>query len=39
MTDLRGHVALITGGVFLADPALTFHTGDTLTVDGGYTRF
>jgi NAD(P)-dependent dehydrogenase (short-subunit alcohol dehydrogenase family) len=24
---------------FLADPALTFHTGDTLVVDGAYTRF
>ena len=23
--------------VFLADPALTFHTGDTVVVDGGYT--
>jgi NAD(P)-dependent dehydrogenase (short-subunit alcohol dehydrogenase family) len=22
---------------YLADPALTFHTGDTITVDGGYT--
>lgn len=25
--------------VFLADPSLTFHTGDTLVVDGGYTIF
>lgn len=25
--------------VFLADPTTTFHTGDTLTVDGGYTIF
>jgi NAD(P)-dependent dehydrogenase (short-subunit alcohol dehydrogenase family) len=25
--------------VYLADPALTFHTGDTLVVDGGYTVF
>jgi enoyl-[acyl-carrier-protein] reductase (NADH) len=25
--------------VFLADPTLTFHTGDCLTVDGGYTIF
>lgn len=25
--------------VFLADPANTFHTGDTVTVDGGYTIF
>ena len=25
--------------VFLADPKLTFHTGDTVTVDGGYTIF
>lgn len=25
--------------VFLADPALTFHTGDSLVVDGGYTVF
>lgn len=25
--------------VFLADPTLTFHTGDTLVVDGGYSIF
>lgn len=25
--------------VYLADPTLTFHTGDALTVDGGYTVF
>lgn len=25
--------------VFLADPSQTFHTGDTVTVDGGYTVF
>ena len=25
--------------VFLADPTVTFHTGDTMTVDGGYTIF
>jgi NAD(P)-dependent dehydrogenase (short-subunit alcohol dehydrogenase family) len=25
--------------VYLADPSLTFHTGDTVTVDGGYTVF
>lgn len=25
--------------VFLADPTSTFHTGDTITVDGGYTVF
>jgi NAD(P)-dependent dehydrogenase (short-subunit alcohol dehydrogenase family) len=25
--------------VFLADPTLTFHTGDTVVVDGGYTVF
>lgn len=25
--------------VFLADPTTTFHTGDTITVDGGYTVF
>jgi NAD(P)-dependent dehydrogenase (short-subunit alcohol dehydrogenase family) len=25
--------------VYLADPKLTFHTGDTLVVDGGYTVF
>lgn len=25
--------------VFLADPTTTFHTGDTLVVDGGYTVF
>jgi NAD(P)-dependent dehydrogenase (short-subunit alcohol dehydrogenase family) len=24
---------------FLADPALTFHTGDSVVVDGGYTKF
>jgi hypothetical protein len=24
---------------YLADPAITFHTGDTLVVDGGYTIF
>ena len=26
-------------GAYLCDPALTFHTGDSLTVDGGYTIF
>ncbi len=26
-------------GAYLCDPALTFHTGDSLTVDGGYTVF
>jgi NAD(P)-dependent dehydrogenase (short-subunit alcohol dehydrogenase family) len=26
-------------GAFLADPSLTFHTGQELTVDGGYTVF
>jgi NAD(P)-dependent dehydrogenase (short-subunit alcohol dehydrogenase family) len=25
--------------VFLADPSQTFHTGDTVTIDGGYTVF
>jgi NAD(P)-dependent dehydrogenase (short-subunit alcohol dehydrogenase family) len=25
--------------VFLADPSYTFHTGDALVVDGGYTIF
>jgi NAD(P)-dependent dehydrogenase (short-subunit alcohol dehydrogenase family) len=25
--------------VYLADPRITFHTGDTLVVDGGYTVF
>ena len=25
--------------VFLADPTLTFHTGDCVVVDGGYTVF
>jgi len=25
--------------VFLADPAQTFHTGDCVVVDGGYTIF
>lgn len=25
--------------VFLADPTATFHTGDTIVVDGGYTVF
>jgi NAD(P)-dependent dehydrogenase (short-subunit alcohol dehydrogenase family) len=28
-----------TVAVYLADPALTFHTGDTLVVDGAYTIF
>lgn len=28
-----------TVAAYLADPALTFHTGDTLVVDGGYTIF
>jgi len=28
-----------TIGAFLADPTLTFHTGQELTVDGGYTVF
>jgi enoyl-[acyl-carrier-protein] reductase (NADH) len=26
-------------GAYLCDPSLTFHTGDALTVDGGYTIF
>ena len=25
--------------VFLADPTVTFHTGDSIVVDGGYTVF
>jgi hypothetical protein len=25
--------------VFLADPSYTFHTGDSVVVDGGYTIF
>jgi NAD(P)-dependent dehydrogenase (short-subunit alcohol dehydrogenase family) len=25
--------------VFLADPTVTFHTGDSIVVDGGYTLF
>jgi hypothetical protein len=25
--------------VFLCDPALAFHTGDCVVVDGGYTIF
>jgi hypothetical protein len=25
--------------VFLADPEFTFHTGDSMVVDGGYTVF
>jgi NAD(P)-dependent dehydrogenase (short-subunit alcohol dehydrogenase family) len=25
--------------VYLADPTLAFHTGDTLVADGGYTVF
>jgi NAD(P)-dependent dehydrogenase (short-subunit alcohol dehydrogenase family) len=25
--------------VYLADPSLTFHTGDTLVVDGAYTIY
>ena len=28
-----------SAAVFLADPTSTFHTGDTITVDGGYTVF
>jgi NAD(P)-dependent dehydrogenase (short-subunit alcohol dehydrogenase family) len=24
---------------FLADPSISFHTGDTIVVDGGYTIF
>jgi NAD(P)-dependent dehydrogenase (short-subunit alcohol dehydrogenase family) len=28
-----------TVGAFLADPALIFHTGDSMVVDGGYTIF
>jgi NAD(P)-dependent dehydrogenase (short-subunit alcohol dehydrogenase family) len=28
-----------TIGAFLADPSLTFHTGDSMVVDGGYTIF
>ncbi len=28
-----------TVGAFLADPSLTFHTGDSMVVDGGYTIF
>ena len=28
-----------TAAAFLADPTLTFHTGDCLVVDGGYTVF
>jgi NAD(P)-dependent dehydrogenase (short-subunit alcohol dehydrogenase family) len=28
-----------TVGAFLADPTQTFHTGDEIVVDGGYTRF
>ncbi len=28
-----------TLGAFLADPTQTFHTGDEIVVDGGYTRF
>jgi NAD(P)-dependent dehydrogenase (short-subunit alcohol dehydrogenase family) len=26
-------------GAYLADPSLTFHTGDCIVVDGGYTVF
>jgi NAD(P)-dependent dehydrogenase (short-subunit alcohol dehydrogenase family) len=26
-------------GAYLCDPSLTFHTGDTVTIDGGYTIF
>jgi NAD(P)-dependent dehydrogenase (short-subunit alcohol dehydrogenase family) len=25
--------------VYLADPGITFHTGDALVIDGGYTIF
>ena len=28
-----------TVGAFLADPTITFHTGDSIVVDGGYTVF
>jgi NAD(P)-dependent dehydrogenase (short-subunit alcohol dehydrogenase family) len=28
-----------TVGAFLADPSITFHTGESMTVDGGYTIF
>ena len=28
-----------TVGAFLADPSITFHTGDSVVVDGGYTVF
>ena len=30
---------MAAAAVFLADPANSFHTGDTVTVDGGYTVF
>ncbi len=30
---------MAAAALFLADPALTFHTGDTITVDGGYTIY
>ena len=26
----------VRAAVLLLDPSLTFHTGDTITVDGGY---
>jgi NAD(P)-dependent dehydrogenase (short-subunit alcohol dehydrogenase family) len=32
-TDFRAVAA------YLADPALSFHTGDSLVVDGGYSVF
>ena len=37
---LRGLRRRADGGLFyLCDPELTFHTGDSLVVDGGYTIF
>ena len=29
----------VQAAAFLADPRLTFHTGDEIVVDGGYTKF
>jgi hypothetical protein len=28
-----------TVGAFLCDPSITFHTGDSMVVDGGYTVY
>jgi NAD(P)-dependent dehydrogenase (short-subunit alcohol dehydrogenase family) len=37
--DRRLLLADRRAALFLADPSLTFHTGDTVVVDGGYSIF